>query len=140
MRLFQILFSALLSVLLLSGCEKKLESRILGKWDYSEKGHHIVNSIFTSDTNLVLFGAVINFKENSTGVLTIDTLKKSFDYSASDEEITLSFEEEDPITYTVILNTNDQQIWVYKKDNNSEEGGISYSEKWRTTISLKKLN
>ena len=122
------------------GCEKKLEKRLLGKWGYSEKGYYVVNSIFTSDTTIILNGADINFKENGTGVLTRDTSSFSFEWAASDEEVTLTYDNQEPKVYTIFLNTSDQQLWGFKDEEKGDENGISYEKKWRSTISIKKFN
>ena len=126
-------------VLFFTNCEKKLDDRLLGKWGFSEKGYKVVNSIFTSDTTVILYGADINFKESGKGVLSRDTSIYVFEWATTKEEVTLTFEGEDPKTYTILFNSKDQQLWGFKDEEKGEENGISYEKKWRSTISLKKF-
>lgn len=102
MKSFGLLFIAVTS-LFLTSCTKDLDSRLVGTWDSSIDVSFFGISETTSGT--------MTFNENNSGTFTSTDGSEPFTWTASDDKVTLTFEEEDAWVFDVETNKKNEQVW-----------------------------
>ena len=122
------------------GCEKSIDRRLIGKWDYTEAGIHIIHSAFVSDTSDVNIGATIQFRTSGFGSLALSDSTYDMEWAATDTAVTLTFKGQAPQNYNLTIDNGDLQVWSYqKKEEKTAESGLTYSQLWSSIITLRKI-
>ena len=126
-------------VLMTTSCTKSTERSLLGKWSASDNGYYIVNSIFISDTLDASEYGTMTFRQGGSGTFIHDNIKEEITWVVEKEEVTLTIGEDDPKTYTILLDASEYQTWKYEKADSSTNNGISSKEEWISLLKLTKL-
>jgi hypothetical protein len=132
------LFLVITSVIIAS-CSKSTERTLLGKWNVSDTGFYIVNSIFVSDTLDVSEYGTMTFRQGGIGSFKHDDIKEDIEWAVNKEEVTLTIGERTPITYTILLDASQYQTWEYEKVDSSITNSISSKQEWISLFRLTKL-
>lgn len=90
--------------ILITSCTKPVEDNLPGTWKLSMS----VSVFGLSDTQT----GTATFNEDGTGSWTIGDDSDDITWSSSDDEITISAEDEAPLTLDVITNKKDEQEWT----------------------------
>lgn len=133
-------FILFLSIALISACTKSLDSRIIGKWDSSEKAIYIINSIFVSDTlNQDEYGEM-SFRDGGSGTFKLGVEKTQFEWSIEKNQVMIRLDSAESRTFDVHVNDDNDQIWYYyKADSTVSENEVFSKEEWISILSLTKI-
>ncbi len=128
-------FIAVLAV----SCSKSAEQKQIGKWDFAETQLYIVNSIFVSDTTETKAGATISFRTGNAGTKSYTDSSTTIEWFLNNDTlITITEQGEEPSTYRILLNENNEQLWYLNKKTNSSFNGIDATEEWTKDAKLVK--
>lgn len=120
-------------------CKKSTERTLLGKWNSTDKGYYIVNSIFVSDTTEIADYSTFTFREGGTGSFQHDTIKEDLEWAVEKEEATITIGEGSPKVFTILLDASEDQIWKHEKSDSTETDGLQSKEEWFSILKLKKI-
>ena len=129
----------LITCAVITSCSKSVERTLLGKWNASDIGYYVVNSIFISDTLDASEYGTMTFREGGIGTFVHDNTKEDIEWIVENEEITLTIGSDEPRTYAVLLNASEYQTWSYEKVDSNTTNGISSKEEWISVFKLNKI-
>lgn len=124
---------------IISSCNRSVEDRLLGKWEFSQHGIHVNKSIFINDTTDDSFYGTISFREGGSGTFTDEGDRKKIEWATENENVTLTFEGEFPRVYEVKINSKETQSWYHYKKDSSNTNGIGSSKEWISMLILNKV-
>jgi hypothetical protein len=125
------------SVIILSACSKSTDRTLLGKWNASDNGYYIVNSIFVSDTLDTSKYGTMTFRQDGGGTFVHDDLREDIEWKVNQALITLKIGSTNSRTFNIILDASEYQTWTYEKEISDTTNGLDSKEEW---ISLFKLS
>ncbi|MFT6716660.1 MAG: hypothetical protein ACJA0Q_001304 [Saprospiraceae bacterium] len=125
--------------IVISSCSRSTERTLLGKWNASDNGFYIENSIFLSDTSDASEYGTMTFREGGTGSFIHDNTKEDIEWVVEKEEVTLTVGSEEPRTFTVLLDASEYQTWKYEKIDSTITNGLTSKEEWISLLKLTKI-
>jgi len=125
--------------LTVSACSKSTDRALLGKWNASDNGYYIVNSIFISDTVDASEYGTMTFREGGGGAFVHDDLREDIEWNVDKETIILTIGSEAPRTFDIVLNADNYQTWTYEKIINDTINGLDSKEEWISLFKLTRL-